>query len=115
MVRKRATAHTDVAVPYGLVAVEINVKSLLFILDGRNGVAGTLACAGAAMQADVARVKNGIGLKLAVGKDQTKTNARSEFLGKKDLGKADLAESAACRDNANAANNVGRNKLFSLL
>jgi hypothetical protein len=64
------------------------------------------------MQTDVARVEYRVGLKLAVGKYQAYPYSRTEFFGKKYLGKADLAKTAARRDNTDTAHYVCGNTVL---
>ena len=67
------------------------------------------------MKTDVTRVKNRIRLKLAVGKYESNTNARTEFLGKKYLRESYLSKAAACGDYTNAAYYIRRNSVAQRL
>ena len=106
--RERTAAHSYVAVPYARVT-KVYGKSLVDILHRGNSISGTFFCTSSAMEADVSRVYYRIGLKLTVGKYESETNTRSEFLGQKDLRKAYFSKTAACGNYTNAAYYVGRN------
>lgn len=107
VVREGAAPHLHVAEP-DLLLTEIDRQPPLRVLDRRDGVARALALAGAAVQADFARVEDGVRLQLAVGENKPQPHARPELLGQKDLGEPDLAQPAARGDDADAAHDVGR-------
>jgi hypothetical protein len=67
------------------------------------------------METDVSRIYYRIGLKLTVGKYESKTNTRSEFLGQKDLGEAYFSKTTACGNDTSAAYYVGRNAVAKRL
>ena len=103
--RKRATSHSHVAVPYILFS-KAYAKSLILLFQGRNGVSGTSTHASTAMKTYITRIKYRVRLELTVGKYQTKSYTGTELFGEKHFGISNLTKTASRGNKTNTADDV---------
>jgi hypothetical protein len=80
VVRKCTPSHPYITVPY-LLLPKVYRQPLLLFLHGRHGIAGTRTGTSTAMEANISRIQNGIGLQLAIGENQSQSHTGAEFFG----------------------------------